>query len=76
MKNTESLYSPRVRDIEREYQLWAKAHKRIKEGPAQDGRDYVKHAKSLLPILDAFSELHPIAKGALSLRFGITVTMG
>ncbi|KJA23767.1 hypothetical protein HYPSUDRAFT_66143 [Hypholoma sublateritium FD-334 SS-4] len=66
MKNTESLYSPRVRDIEREYQLWAKAHKRIKEGPAQDGRDYVKHAKNLLPILEALSELHPIAKAVVS----------
>jgi Lon protease-like protein len=62
-KDTDSLYSPRARDIQREYQQWNKAHQRIKNSPAQEGRDYVRHARNLLPILEGLAELHPIAKG-------------
>ncbi|KAF9484260.1 hypothetical protein BDN70DRAFT_872756 [Pholiota conissans] len=65
-KDSDSLYSPRERDIQREYKQWAKAHQRIKNGPAQEGRDYVRHAKNLLPILEGFAELHPIAKAVVT----------
>ena len=68
-KDSDSLFSPRERDILREYTQWAKAHQRIKNGPAQEGREYVRQAKNLLPILEGFAELHPIAKGRLDLYF-------
>ena len=49
--------------IKLEYELWDRSHKSLKESPPSEGRDYLKHAKNLLNLLEGISEIHPIAKG-------------
>jgi hypothetical protein len=53
----------KIKNIQREYQSWDRSHKRMKESPPPDGRNYLKHAKNLLNLLEGLAELHPIAKG-------------
>jgi len=52
-----------IKDIKQEYELWNCSHKSMKESPPPEGRDYLKHAKKLLNLLEVVAELHPIAKG-------------
>ena len=49
--------------IKLEYELWDRSHKSMKESPPSGGRDYLKHAKNLLNLLEGIASLHPIAKG-------------
>ncbi|PPQ83090.1 hypothetical protein CVT25_003794 [Psilocybe cyanescens] len=48
-----------------EYKQWQKVHSKMKECPASDGCDYLKHANNLLVLLECVSELHPIAKAVV-----------
>jgi hypothetical protein len=45
-----------------EYEPWDRSHKSMKDSPPSEGRDYLKHAKSLLNLLEGIAEIHPIAK--------------
>ena len=51
----------KAKDIKLEYKLWDRSHKNMKESPPSEGRDYLKHAKNLLNLLEGVGELHPIA---------------
>ena len=63
---TSDLHTNRTRDIHSDFEEWAKAHLQIKQSSVpEEGRDYVAHVANLMPILQAFSELNPIAKGKL-----------
>jgi len=57
------LSDTKAKDIKLEYELWDRSHKSMKESPSSEGRDYLKHAKNLLNLLEGVAELHPIAKG-------------
>lgn len=37
----------------------------MKESPPSEGRDYLKHAKNLLNLLEGIAEMHPIAKATV-----------
>ena len=52
-------------DIWREYEEWDAAHATMKITTPREGRDYLKHAKNLLPFLVGIAEIHPIAKGKI-----------
>ena len=65
-KDTPSRSSPlsQPKDpIRLEYELWDRSHKSMKESPPSRGREYLKHAKNLLNLLEGIAEIHPIAKG-------------
>lgn len=49
--------------LKQEYVQWQTTHAKMKESPPPDGRDYLKHAKILLVLLEGAAELHPFAKG-------------
>jgi len=52
-------------EIWREYEEWEEAHATMKITTPREGRDYLKHAKNLLPFLLGIAEVHPIAKGEI-----------
>jgi hypothetical protein len=57
-------------EIRREFDAWNERHlnsKALGIPPAQ-GRKFLAPAVQLLPVLDAFAELHPIAKGSVIFR--------
>lgn len=60
----EDTASP-MRQIQLQYQQWTKTYKRNRIESVQESRIYVKRAASLVPILEAFADLHPIIKGEL-----------
>jgi hypothetical protein len=55
--------SVNMASIQREYQQWDATHSAMMDTPPSDGRDYIRHAQNLLPLLDAISEFHPFVKG-------------
>jgi len=62
----DGAYNPSMAsDIWREYQEWEEAHATMKTATPREGRDYLKHARNLLPFLLGISEVHPIAKGGI-----------
>ncbi|KAF8153021.1 hypothetical protein B0H34DRAFT_721867 [Crassisporium funariophilum] len=62
-------YAP---DIRYEYDQWLENHKqwamehaKMKDKPPSEGRDYLKHARRLLPLLEGIAEVNSIAKGVI-----------
>lgn len=46
-----------------QYQEWDLEHAKMKEHPPKDARNYIRHARNILPLLESLAELHPVAKG-------------
>ena len=46
------------------YEQWDREHSKMKERPPKQAKNYLKHARNLLPLLENLAELHPVAKGA------------
>ncbi|KAG2011262.1 hypothetical protein CC2G_011403 [Coprinopsis cinerea AmutBmut pab1-1] len=51
-----------VSNATRQLEEWNQAHRRIKDKPPKDSRQYLKHALNLLPLFESIAELHPVAK--------------
>lgn len=49
-------------DVQREYERWDQAHRKMTDAPPAEGHRYIQHALSLLDLLEPIAELHPIAK--------------
>lgn len=47
------------------YEQWDREHSKMKERPPKLAKNYVKHARNLLPLLENLAELHPVAKGVV-----------
>ena len=61
---TDGLHTNRTRDIHSGFEEWAKTHQKIKQHSVpKEGRDYVAHVASLMPFLETFSDINPVAKG-------------
>lgn len=55
--------SAAVRITQKDFEEWSKKHVSMKAKPPAEGRDYLRHARNLIPLLESVSELHPFAKG-------------
>ncbi|KAF8159290.1 hypothetical protein B0H34DRAFT_702908 [Crassisporium funariophilum] len=62
----EIVLSPYALNVHHEYSQWDDAHAKMIDKPPPEGRDYLKHARRLLPLLEGVAELHPFAKAAIS----------
>jgi hypothetical protein len=71
LANPMTPLSVNIVNIHREYQQWDATHSTMMDTPPSDGRDYIRHAQNLLPLLDAISEFHPFVKGEYLPRFYI-----
>lgn len=64
---TKPFQTSRTRAIHHDYDTidqWSKAHQDFQENPVpKKGNSYVAHASAIIPLLEAFSELHPVAGG-------------
>ncbi|KAJ3509167.1 hypothetical protein NLJ89_g5363 [Agrocybe chaxingu] len=61
--------SAAVRNARKDYEEWSRKHTTLKtQLPPKDGRDYLRHARNLIPLLEGVAELHPFAK-AIVLSF-------
>jgi len=63
LTNPMTPLSVNMADIQREYQQWDAAHSTMMDAPPSDGRDYIRHALNLLPLLEAIAEFNPFVKG-------------
>ncbi|RXW20791.1 hypothetical protein EST38_g5070 [Candolleomyces aberdarensis] len=61
--DTDIIDSPKAVDALRsQFQEWDQEHAKMKERLPKDGRNYVRHARNILPLLESLSEIHPAAK--------------
>ncbi|KJA23768.1 hypothetical protein HYPSUDRAFT_1079957 [Hypholoma sublateritium FD-334 SS-4] len=74
---TRPFQTSRTRTIYHDYDTldqWTKDHQEFQESPApKKGHSYLAHASALMPLLDAFSQLHPVA-GVVITAFKTAVT--
>jgi hypothetical protein len=62
--DTNVVDSPQEVDaLSLQYQEWDLEHAKIKERPPKDARNYIRHARNILPLLENLAEIHPVAKG-------------
>ncbi|RXW24392.1 hypothetical protein EST38_g1492 [Candolleomyces aberdarensis] len=61
--DTDITDSPQEIDALRsQLQEWDLEHAKMKERPPKDARNYIRHARNILPLLENLAEIHPVAK--------------
>ncbi|KAJ2917119.1 hypothetical protein MD484_g3313, partial [Candolleomyces efflorescens] len=64
--DTNVVDSPQEIDaLSLQYQEWDLEHANMKERPPKDARNYIRHARNILPLLESLAEIHPVAKAVV-----------